>query len=395
MDSPKKIELKKKDFCKYLDEMQDQVNVTENQMKLFSMQVDNYYNKYVGLYVPKTNESLSYYKWQKEHETILTCDSPIEKIKVNKNKEKICLYPKLDSLSDILNFLKENPYDDSKEYNISLKELHLIKPELESLDNMIGLNKIKTSIVNQLLYFIQGFADNNDGDYKHTVLFGPPGTGKTEIAKIIGNMYSKIGVLKKNIFKKVTRPDLIAGYLGQTAIKTKKVIDECMGGVLFLDEAYSLQHEDSYARECLDTICEVLSNNKNDFMLIIAGYENELNENFFRNNQGLKSRFLWSFKIDDYSTNELYNIFINMCENKKWKYKDIKESWFEKNKDNFKYNGRSMEQLFTYTKICHSKRIFGNENEKRVINQEDLEKGYKMFLENFKENKQPIMGLYI
>ena len=84
-----------------------------------------------------------------------------------------------------------------------------------------------------------------------------------------------------------------------------------------------------------------------------------------------------------------------MCEDKNWKHKDIKESWFERNKDNFKYNGRSMEQLFTYTKICHSKRVFGNEDEMRIINQDDLEKGYKMFLENFKENKQPIMGLYI
>jgi Holliday junction resolvasome RuvABC ATP-dependent DNA helicase subunit len=81
---------------------------------------------------------------------------------------------------------------------------------------------------------------NKESDFKHTVLYGPPGTGKTEIAKIIGTMYSKIGILKNNVFKKVTRNDMVAGYLGQTAIKTKKVIDECLGGVLFIDEAYSL-----------------------------------------------------------------------------------------------------------------------------------------------------------
>ena len=78
------------------------------------------------------------------------------------------------------------------------------------------------------------------GDFMHTVIYGPPGTGKTEIAKIIGKIYCKMGILKKGTFKKVTRSDLIAGYLGQTALKTKDVINECLDGVLFIDEAYSL-----------------------------------------------------------------------------------------------------------------------------------------------------------
>lgn len=395
MDSPKKLEIKKKSFCEYLDKIHHQVNLSETQLKGFFMNVDLYYQKYVELYVENHSENLSYYEWQQKYEETLGYDNNCEKIKVNKDKEKIFLNPKIDTISDILEFLDENPYDNNKEYNLSLKELHLIKDELVSLNNMIGLEKIKTSIINQLLYFIQGFVDNKNGDYKHTILTGPPGTGKTEIAKIIGKMYSKIGVLKKNVFKKVTRTDLIAGYLGQTAIKTKKIIDECIGGVLFLDEAYSLQYDDSYAKESLDTICESLSNNKDDFMLIIAGYENELNDNFFRNNQGLKSRFLWSFKIDKYSAKELYNIFIEMCKNKEWKVNNLQQSWFEKNKDSFNYNGRSMEQLFTYTKISHSKRVFGNKDEYRNINQDDLEKGYKMFLENFKEKQQLNIGLYI
>jgi hypothetical protein len=107
---------------------------------------------------------------------------------------------------------------------------------------------------------------------------GPPGTGKTEMAKIVGKMYSKLGLLKKNVFRKVTRSDLVAGYLGQTAIKTRKVIDECLGGVLFIDEAYSLgnaEGRDSFAKEAIDMINQYLSERKKDFMFIVAGYSDD------------------------------------------------------------------------------------------------------------------------
>ena len=101
---------------------------------------------------------------------------------------------------------------------------------------------------------------------------------------------------EKKKFKKVTRSDLIAGYLGQTALKTQEVIKECLGGVLFIDEAYALgneQKKDSFAKECIDTLCEGLSDHKENLMVIIAGYEKELQSCFFDYNQGLESRFSW------------------------------------------------------------------------------------------------------
>jgi hypothetical protein len=101
-------------------------------------------------------------------------------------------------------------------------------------------------------------------------------------------MYSKVGILKKDIFKKVTRTDLIAGYLGQTALKTSKVIADSIGGCLFIDEAYSLADNDIYSKECIDTLCEALSDHKDDLMVIIAGYENELDATFFKANSGLR-----------------------------------------------------------------------------------------------------------
>jgi Holliday junction resolvasome RuvABC ATP-dependent DNA helicase subunit len=110
------------------------------------------------------------------------------------------------------------------------------------LQNMIGMKSIKENIVDQILYFVQDLHNisPDNGDYLHTVICGPPGTGKTEVAKIMGKIFSNLGILKNNVFKKVTRDDLVAGFLGQTAIKTKDVIKECLGGVLFIDEAYAL-----------------------------------------------------------------------------------------------------------------------------------------------------------
>jgi len=151
------------------------------------------------------------------------------------------------------------------------------------LDAMVGLKKFKEEILNQLLYFAQNLHVGKHSDFMHTVLCGPPGTGKTEVAMILGKMYSKLGILKNQVFKKVCRNDLVAGYLGQTALKTKKVIDECLGGCLFIDEAYALANDyngDSYSKECIDVLCEALSAHKEDLMVIIAGYKDELEHTF-------------------------------------------------------------------------------------------------------------------
>ena len=123
--------------------------------------------------------------------------------------------------------------------------IHNIEAPLLELDKMIGMKKLKDSVVDQILYFIQDLhtiakVGSANEDFMHTVIYGPPGTGKTEIAKIMGKIFSKMGILKKGTFRKATRADLIAGYLGQTALKTKEVIKESLGGVLFIDEAYAL-----------------------------------------------------------------------------------------------------------------------------------------------------------
>jgi SpoVK/Ycf46/Vps4 family AAA+-type ATPase len=267
------------------------------------------------------------------------------------------------------------------------------------------MKDLKNSMLNQLLYFMQDLhITNKESDFKHTVLYGPPGTGKTEIAKIIGTMYSKIGILKNNVFKKVTRNDLVAGYLGQTAIKTKKVIDECLGGVLFIDEAYSLANnyqEDGYSKECIDTLCEALSDHKDDLMVIIAGYEEDLNESFFKANKGMESRFIWRFNIEQYNTHDLMEIFKKKINETDWvlEHDIVNIKWFDKHKQDFKNYGRDMELLFSYLKIAHSRRIYGKDASLRKhISTEDLDAGYDMFMKNKKkENKMSKMleSIYI
>ena len=312
-------------------------------------------------------------------------------------KKKIIIDAEINSLEDLLKLIQTYPIDPAVEYNINIESLHRIEPYLIRLQNMIGMNSLKKNILDQILYYIQdlhrGGKGMSRGDYMHTVICGPPGTGKTHIAKIIGKIFSKLGILKSGVFKKVTRSDLVAGYLGQTAIKTRDVINECIDGVLFIDEAYALgnsEKRDSFSKECIDTLCEALSDHKNHLMVIIAGYESELNDCFFNYNQGLNSRFTWRFKIDNYVGEDLYKIFLKKIIDADWRSEDtIKADWFNKNISYFTFFGRDMEILFSKTKIAHSRRVFCKSvEEKKLITSADLENGFKIFLDNEEVKKR-------
>ena len=306
-------------------------------------------------------------------------------------KETISIETEINNISDILKLIETYKIDPSIKYNINMKALHDIKEPLIELNNMIGMKDLKHNIVDQILYFTQELhkSNNLNGDFMHTVIYGPPGTGKTEIAKIIGKIYSKIGILNKGTFKKVTRSDLVAGYLGQTALKTRDVIKEALGGVLFIDEAYALgntEKRDSFSKECIDTLCEALSDNKDNLMVIIAGYENELKDCFFNYNQGLDSRFTWRFKTDEYTGEDLHNIFLKKVNEIGWTVHEdsnITSDWFTKNKEYFRFYGRDIETVLAKTKISHSRRVFCKSiEEKKKITLKDLEKGFELYLKN-------------
>ena len=342
--------------------------------------------------------------------TIYNPDNPYDMLEINphgdpfthpiksyipNDREKRIINKAINSIQDLIDIINENPIITNIQYNIDLVSLHKILPSLNKLNSMIGMEGVKENIVDQLLYYIQELHLNKDGtsDFMHTVLYGPPGTGKTEIAQIIGEIFSSLGILKKNTFKKAIRSDLIAGYLGQTALKTKELINSCIGGVLFIDEAYSLgSHDkrDSYSKECLDVLCEALSAHKNDLMVIIAGYEDQLQECFFEANQGLESRFCWRFYTEKYSEKELMQIFQKKVDDIGWTLdiKHLEDSCFKHNVENFTSYGRDMELLLSKVKICHSRRVFTLADEKKThITSEDIDNGINMFVKHKKKKE--------
>ena len=183
-------------------------------------------------------------------------------------------------------------------------------------------------------------------------------------------------------FKIVKRSDLIGKYLGHTAKQTTDVIKSCEGGVMFIDEAYSLgnpEGRDSFAKECIDTINQHLSEDKCNLLCIIAGYKDALDTCFFSYNEGLRRRFPFVYTIEKYTAEELCLIFKKMVTDMGWFADDVPEKFFKDNYECFTNAGGDIETLFFMSKIEHSKRsLFETENRKK-INLKDLENAFKQF----------------
>ncbi|MDO4804691.1 MAG: AAA family ATPase [Lachnospiraceae bacterium] len=201
------------------------------------------------------------------------------------------------------------------------------KPEksgMEELGELIGLDAVKDD-VKELVNLVKVQKIREDKGLKtvpvslHLVFTGNPGTGKTTVARILSKLYKEIGVLTKGQLVEVDRSGLVAGYVGQTAIKTQKKVEEAKGGVLFIDEAYTLAKEgNDFGQEAIDTILKAMEDNRKDLVVIVAGYTN-LMESFINSNPGLKSRFNKYLEFKDYTADELVAIFDMQCN--KYNYK--------------------------------------------------------------------------
>jgi len=301
-------------------------------------------------------------------------------------------------------------------YNYDLETLYSCIGPLQKLNNLIGMEDVKKNIIDQVLFYIQGL---NTDEMMHTCLTGPPGVGKTTLGKILAELYCSLGFLKTDNFRVVSRSDLIAGYLGQTALKTMKVLKESIGGVLFIDEAYSLgtnpgEAGDSYSKECIDTINKFLSEHTSNFILIIAGYREELERCFFTMNKGLSRRFPLTYHIEGYSADNIKELFIYQVKSGHWKL-DI-----ELIKDNFSLlktlfteyqfsvidriklfenNGGDTLSLFDKAKIIHSRRVFGKcRLAKKYLNHHDIKSAFELLISEKKKSSkkvtEPPFGMY-
>jgi hypothetical protein len=297
---------------------------------------------------------------------------------------------KVNNIQDLIDLGKM--YDKNKRYNIDLKTLNKLVEPLEELKRMIGMTSVKKNIVDHIIFYLQKLDGNGLNDMLHTVIQGPPGVGKTELGRIIARIYLAMGILKNDKFKIVKRADLIGKYLGHTAVQTQKVIDSCKGGVLFIDEAYSLgnpEGRDMFSKECLDTLNQNLTENKSNFLCIIAGYKNALESCFFSYNEGLSRRFSIRYTIEPYEGDELKKIFIKIVKSNNWDISDdLNDSFFKDNKDLFPFYGGDMETLFFNAKVVHARRVFCLDDEvKKKITSEDLEKALLLFKSNKGINK--------
>ncbi len=199
----------------------------------------------------------------------------------------------------------------------SLEEL------LAELDTLTGLAEVKSEIRRQVaLLRVEGLRIKagltSPTITRHLVFVGNPGTGKTTVARLVGGIYRALGVLSKGQLVEVDRSELVAGYLGQTAIKTAEVVKSAVGGVLFIDEAYSLsgdQHgpPDQYGKEAIDTLVKEMEDNRDDLVLIVAGYPEPM-AGFISRNPGLSSRFRTTIEFSDYTDAELIDIFGSMAD---------------------------------------------------------------------------------
>ncbi len=243
---------------------------------------------------------------------------------------------------------------------------------LLELNQLVGLSKVKAR-VNDLIAFqkVQLLREKiglkSQKGTLHMAFTGNPGTGKTTVARIVGRIYKQLGLLSKGHFIEVSRTDLIAGYQGQTALKVKSVIEKAKGGVLFIDEAYSItenDHSDSYGRECLTELTKALEDYRKDLVVIVAGYTGPM-QHFFESNPGLKSRFNIFLEFGDYSVDELMKMLIYLCDKSDYRMEEealsatrlfIQEQ--EQNKGNNFANGRLVRNIFEWLIANHARRVY-------------------------------------
>lgn len=263
---------------------------------------------------------------------------------------------------------------DEQTSNVPVIESSLSLDEaISQLNELIGLGSVK-EIVNGWIRQNAIIEERKaaglkvyDGMSYHMVFTGNPGTGKTTVARLIGEIYHALGLIEQGQLIETKRDDLVAGYIGQTAVKTKEVIQKAIGGVLFIDEAYTLSPNgagNDFGQEAINTLLAEMENNRKNLVVIVAGYTNEM-AHFIDTNPGLASRFKTIVDFPDYSAEELYRIIMMSFNKNEYVLSDAADKKLKsylvkltKNKPKNFGNARDMRNMFEKTLVNQQNRIY-------------------------------------
>lgn len=242
----------------------------------------------------------------------------------------------------------------------SLTGLKAVKEEVNGLINLIKVQKLREE---------KGLKQMDVS--KHLVFSGNPGTGKTTVARLLAGIYKSLGILSEGQLIEVDRSGLVGGYVGQTALKTQKVVESALGGVLFIDEAYTLnvgKGENDFGQEAVDTVLKAMEDNRDNLIVIVAGYP-DLMQEFLNSNPGLKSRFSKFIYFEDYTGQELVEIFTKMLKSQDYKLTDealeYAKGYFQDRYDNRNEsfaNARDVRNFMEHAISNHASRIIKNKD---------------------------------
>jgi hypothetical protein len=324
--------------------------------------------------------------------------TPLDAIQVE--DALVAVFSTLFTLQDIIN-LSDHPHRICLETNPKFAKLLSITAPVRVLQGLVGLDKIKAKAFEIIAHYALNKTPK-PADLMHMVIEGPPGVGKTEVGRLLGKVIMGLGVLASDKFICARRSDLIGEFLGHTAPRTQAVIDSALGGILFIDEAYSLGHpekRDSFSKECIDTLNQNLTEKKGQFLCIIAGYEAELESCFFSVNKGLQRRFPVRMNITGYTPAELHQIFLLKVAQDQWlvEQPDIAMSLFKEKHKYFHFYAGDTETLFCQAKFAAAGRLLRSSTKfvaQPTLTVGDVTEAYNQSMQKRELDEEPVLDMY-